>query len=57
MDLFLNAINYCKNGLNKAIKNNDDTNIIMKWKLELEKWNQEFQKYYHTCKNPMIIIK
>lgn len=55
MDLFLNAIKYCQNGLDKAIKNNDDANIIMKWKLELEKWNREFQKYYTTCKNPMII--
>ena len=55
MELYINAINYCKNGLNKAIENNDTSNIIMKWKLELERWNQEFQKYYTTCKNPMII--
>lgn len=55
MELYINAINYCKNGLNKAIENNDTPNIIMKWKLELDKRTKEFQKYYHTCKNSMII--
>lgn len=30
MELYINAINYCKNGLNKAIENNDTPNIIMK---------------------------
>lgn len=57
MDMFIKAIEYCKNGLKNAIENNDDNSIIKEWRQELDKWNYEFHKYYNTCKNPMIINK
>lgn len=57
MDMFIKAIEYCKNGLKNAIENNDDISIIKEWRQDLYKWNYEFHKYYNTCKNPMIINK
>lgn len=38
MELFINAINYCKDGLKKAIDNNEDEPVIQAWVNELRKW-------------------
>lgn len=54
MELFINAINYCKDGLKKAIDNNEDEPVIQAWANELRKWDHHFQHYYKTCKNPIL---
>lgn len=48
MELFINAIKYCENGLRRAIENDEEISIIKAWKSELEKWRYNFIKYYQT---------
>lgn len=50
MDLFINAIRYCEDGLDKAIENNDDLDIIQAWRSELARWKANFLHYYQLCK-------
>lgn len=53
MDMFLNAVKYCEDGLSRAIANNDSPVVIQAWKDELSKWKYKTGHYYVTCKNPM----